>query len=495
MASTRRRREDSPRSSPRKGPYTGPNNRPRPDLRGAPAAQTARQSPSSNKRPRREDRAAKTSTTRSDRRHASHRHQPRQALTSQRSSLRRALRESRELSGGSSPAVPSDSPDSVSAGIQAPCQGLNSPTQPAPRDSHDGSATTHSSESCLFPDLKTLPQRNSLRRAIRESLKAMPPDYMQSSPLTHCSELDSAESNVPSPTPIAKTNVETPKQNKDARYAHQTTWSSSSTQDSVLFASTTPQRSSLRRALRESLDVRIQNNEHIDTAPEVVDTGQSSVPKDTVEEPLRSSMRQESYDSLSFSHEPYPNMPWIHTRDVESTKSKRFTESPPGASNTSPASLTTPSPTPDTYVAPELRVALRPRGEMISEQGLLTQITAAIPSPAYSESLRYHVSDPRPHDRPIPPAAVTTPKSSMVPSMDRSIVGNGKLQMDSNEYQSSSARKGWHQIREITNEVPSGLYLVEWEGRDPRTGVKVSEIYRQLFGPSMLLQNAKGSYS
>ncbi|KAI0148389.1 hypothetical protein GGR57DRAFT_475305 [Xylariaceae sp. FL1272] len=45
-----------------------------------------------------------------------------------------------------------------------------------------------------------------------------------------------------------------------------------------------------------------------------------------------------------------------------------------------------------------------------------------------------------------------------------------KKEKDGRDERAAAARKGWYNIRQIVNEVP-GLYFVEWEGTDPRTGV------------------------
>ncbi|KAI2621036.1 hypothetical protein GGS21DRAFT_386457 [Xylaria nigripes] len=62
-------------------------------------------------------------------------------------------------------------------------------------------------------------------------------------------------------------------------------------------------------------------------------------------------------------------------------------------------------------------------------------------------------------------------QSPALTSQDKSINGNGKLQISSSDTPSASTRNGWYEVRGIIYEAPGGLYLVEWKGRDPRTGV------------------------
>jgi hypothetical protein len=53
---------------------------------------------------------------------------------------------------------------------------------------------------------------------------------------------------------------------------------------------------------------------------------------------------------------------------------------------------------------------------------------------------------------------------------------NAKHQNSHLDSETQAGRRGWHKVHQIVNDAPSGLYLVEWEGRDPRTGVMVSPI-------------------
>ncbi|KAI1818690.1 hypothetical protein GGS20DRAFT_591337 [Poronia punctata] len=51
--------------------------------------------------------------------------------------------------------------------------------------------------------------------------------------------------------------------------------------------------------------------------------------------------------------------------------------------------------------------------------------------------------------------------------------GKGKTKKSQHtrlDYESETARKGWYRVRQIIDNV-DGMYLVEWEGCDPRTGI------------------------
>ncbi|KAJ3572226.1 hypothetical protein NPX13_g5116 [Xylaria arbuscula] len=457
MASSRRRREDSPASLPPTDSYRGTNTISRPGLRKISKATRPRQLSFSNKRPHREDRSTRISRSHSSKLHTTLQHHLRQVRTPQRSSLRCALRESQRLSDESSLAAPSIPSGPVLSSGQISWQGFKGSSRPAPRNTREGSAATNYSP----PALKALPQRNSLRRALRESLESMPSNHGRSSSSMQHSESGTTQPNTPSPGPVSKTIIETPHQGRNVKHTHQPAWTPSSTQEGGVSASTIPQRSSLRRALRQSLHATLPSNEHIDPDPEVIDTGQDSVSTHATKDHLPSSVRREgSNELLSVSPEPCLDMPYPVRKEAEPKGSSSI------ESYTPPAYSTTPIPVPRASLAPKLSMTLRPREKLISESYLLIQ-AATIPPLTYSESLRHTVSNPKRGNEPRSLAVVTTQKSSISESSDQSVGDKGKLQGDADESQNFSTRKGWHQIREIINEVPSGLYLVEWEGRDP----------------------------
>ncbi|KAI1259115.1 hypothetical protein F5Y18DRAFT_318228 [Xylariaceae sp. FL1019] len=67
-----------------------------------------------------------------------------------------------------------------------------------------------------------------------------------------------------------------------------------------------------------------------------------------------------------------------------------------------------------------------------------------------------------------------------------------KSEKDGKDESTAAARKGWYHIRQIVNEVP-GLYFVEWEGTDPRTGVHWPGSWVRFFFSFVLFYCCRGS--
>ncbi|KAI1346053.1 hypothetical protein F5Y01DRAFT_322172 [Xylaria sp. FL0043] len=457
----RRRQEASPRSIP----TTRRCNRSSVSLRGARAAKIRIQSlwdlrpPRSKDMPtgageRNQDNVAKGHTSRE--RRLDHVAWP------QRSSLRSALRESQKLSKEILPTTtlpPSPAP----ARNQLPSQEPESSAQGAQTGGRDGSASTHPSE---LPDIiasKVMPQRNSLRRAIRESLKSVNTSHYSSSPSAYRPELDLTQSSGLTLGLVEKPGAET----LDRAVSITTT-----KRDNTLLCHNhrggaaslaTPQRSSLRRAVRESLRTAVQRNTYHDIALDVSSPAhgktQGNIRKNNTEKsPPSSDDQSNGVDSLS----ELPEATLIHLRAVDLAKT------PPQSSISSESA----SPTPLTPIPSRLLTVLRPRKGSIQESHPVAM------SPVSQSSFSSFGSSPRlvpttkPRDESESATLVCGPQIPSVTLLDKDILGNRNPSRNPDSTQLALARKGWHQVREITNEVPGGLYLVEWEGQDPRTGVK-----------------------
>ncbi|KAI0976486.1 hypothetical protein F4678DRAFT_227916 [Xylaria arbuscula] len=402
----RPRLEATPRSLPTTGRCTRSSIR----LREAPIAKIRAQSSFSRRSSRKKDALTATDKTSPGKGHAPSRRHSQDVIIPQRSSLRRALRDSQRLSGGFAPTTTSSPLDLAPAEFQVP------PQEPKDHPTHGAQVGVDTTVTCPTEkphviSSKAMPQRSSFRRANRESLKDLVVDYKY-------------------PVP----------------------------------PSTIPQRSSLRLAIRESQSAVVQSNAYVDlpSSPSDINSGQeSSFEYTTKESPSNSDGQSDSILSLpnSPAASSDTSLAFLEERDVVRTllqlsctpSISSVTESPAPLTPATPKLLTTrPSVSRCPFSPPELYPH--------------TVSTLGLPICRGSNS----------------PTPVSQQQSSNLPSMGRSIPGGGtvqnipdneKLRINSSNSQSLSARKGWHHVRQITNEVPGGRYLVEWEGYDPRTGV------------------------
>ncbi|GAW11863.1 hypothetical protein ANO14919_012160 [Xylariales sp. No.14919] len=369
----------------------------------------------------------------------SSRHHDHGVISSQRSSLRRALRESLQLSSGTArrrmlssvgtiePTVPSTVTSSPPTKPQVRAEETENRT-PGVRKGIKAGATI-----IRVPALELKPQRSSLRRAIRESLTETDASHENSS---HYPELDPAQSPVLSIGHAKKSNDET--QKRAVRDSRRLSFNSK------------PQRSSLRRAIRESQHTTVQCNAYVDTTSDDERSfGHNIILKDTIRENLI--RRNGTVISVSAS-------PSATSSDISLTPMNReyIGEPPSRLSHTSSTSSLTASPPPSTLMKSSPLETLQPwEGP-----------TPSSPPPKLSS---YLISTPETRDKLGSPTHVG---GRTVPA-DRSILDDGKLRSGPIGSQPITTSKGcWHEVREIINEVPGGLYLVVWEGRDPRTGVK-----------------------
>ncbi|KAI0103784.1 hypothetical protein GGR51DRAFT_523337 [Nemania sp. FL0031] len=141
---------------------------------------------------------------------------------------------------------------------------------------------------------------------------------------------------------------------------------------------------------------------------------------------------------------------------------------------------TTTSPFPPTMTASRPLPNLRSRKRLTRELSLLRTPKVPLSLPSVPKSPSRFVSVPELGSKLVSPLSVQQQIPTLV-SPAASTLGDGKSQTTLDDPQGIRTRRGWYQVRGIINEAPGGLYLVEWEGRDPRTGVKVSctlAIYR-----------------
>ncbi|KAI1277732.1 hypothetical protein F5Y07DRAFT_362769 [Xylaria sp. FL0933] len=460
----RRRQEASPRSIP----TTRRCNRSSVSLRGARAAKIRAQLSWNLKPPRSKDMPIGTGEKNQvnvAKGHPSCERRLDHVAWPQRSSLRSALRESQKLSKEILPTTTSPSPSPAPARNQLLSQEPGSLAKGAQTGAGDDSASTHSSE---LPDIiasKVMPQRNSLRRAIRESLKSANTSHDSSSPSAYRPELDLTQSNGLTLGLVEKPGAGTLDRAVSTTSTKRDTNSLSHNPRGGVASLATPQRSSLRRAVRESLRAAVPRNTYHDTALDVASPDHGNTQDNITKNGTKKSPSDDQSNGINLLSE-LPEATLIHLGAVDLAKTL------PQHSCTSSISSESASPTPLTPVSSRLLTVLRPRKGSIRESHPVAK------SPVSQSSFSSFGSSPRlvpttkPRDESKSATFVSEPQISSVTLIDKNMLGDRNLSPNAGSAQSVPARKGWHQVREITNEVPGGLYLVEWEGQDPRTGVK-----------------------
>ncbi|KAI1306659.1 hypothetical protein F5Y03DRAFT_136839 [Xylaria venustula] len=378
-------------------------------LREAPEAKIRAQSSPSRRPSRRKDALTATNKRNPGKGHIPSRRHAQDVITPQRSSLRRALRESLRLSDRSAPTTTPSPLDLTPAEIQVP------PQEPK-HQTHGAQVGIDTTVACPpeIPDVissKAMPQRNSFRGDKRQSLKYSEVGYEYPSP-----------------------------------------------------PSTMPQRNSLRLAIRESWSAVVRSSSFVDlpSSSGAVGSRQDSSLEYATKESLSNSDGQ-SDSTLSLPDSPAASSDTSLIFPVERDVVKTLLQ----LSCTPSISPVTASPAPLTPIAPRV---------------LTTRSSASRCPFSPPESYPHTVST---LGLPIckgsnSPTTRSQQQISNFPSVGRSSPGDGKAQNISgseklrvipSSSELVSARKGWHHVRQITNEVPGGLYLVEWEGQDPRTGV------------------------
>ncbi|KAI0427349.1 hypothetical protein F5Y09DRAFT_316452 [Xylaria sp. FL1042] len=376
----------------------------------------------------------------------------------QRSSIRRALRESQELSDGiiSPTTTTSILPNPATAKTQLPPREPENPAQGIQTGVRGGSVITHP------PAPKIMPQRNSLRRAIRESLMAIDAGHGNSIPSAYLPKVDLTQASGPTLGPVKKLGAEALNLAVGAKNSKRDNTSLSQNSQGAPVSLATPQRSSLRRAVRESLRTTIQSNAYLDIASDGISSTQGNIMKNITEKsPPISDVQRDDITSVS-------NSPKITLIPLEAND---LAKKPPRYSRTSSISSNTASPASLTPVFPRLLTVLRPRTGPISESYPVAKSPVSQPLSSSGLSSRL-VSTPELCDESKSAMIVSRLQSPSITLVDQNGLDSRNLRRIPDNAQSTPVRKGWHQVREITNEVPGGLYLVEWEGQDPRTGVK-----------------------
>jgi hypothetical protein len=363
------------------------------------------------------------------------------ALLPQRSSLRCALRESLDLSGQGahlrktslrdsrvstvSPSTQtSDRLESAHTTTQAPVQESNKRTR-------DGANATHSLEIGYSWSSGSRPQRSSIRRALRASLEAIdagreklvrPPENLEPKLLQTLSQSPVDELKPEPRSEIVKT--------RDNGRHQLSTYSQG---EAVPPAK--PQRSSLRRAIRESLYAAADRSAHLYTAlvAEVEATEMSSRPHIGLEN-----------DETGFLAIPDGE------HGINSSSESLLATS--SNSSSTPLKVLTPESSPE---SPAQRAEA-----LLSMSASATCYSSAMYLSCKSDS----------------GANVARHQAPILALEDRSTGNNDKFSERSSDSQTTLVHKSWHRVHEIVNDAPGGLYLVDWEGRDPRTGVMVSII-------------------
>ncbi|KAI1201174.1 hypothetical protein F5X97DRAFT_290558, partial [Nemania serpens] len=310
--------------------------------------------------------------------------------------------------------------------------------------------TIRSSKPTHISALEPRVRRNSLRIAIRESLATietspghfgLPAIYPKPMP---------AEPRMRDPEPVKKLKAET--QNgigDEGNNRRHTSLVLHQRRKALLPAM--PQRSSLRRAMHESLCTTTQTSSYTDTTLDDTASTHGTTSNSIIKISLPTLDDQNS-NILSMSSSTVTNSnisPGIDSN----------VRPPSGVARTSIVSSTTIYPSTFMAEAPKLRINPRPRKKPTPESTLLTR------PPTFPSLLSISKS--------ASPASVARHQLPTEAIPPRNIPRSRTHQSGKDNSQSiSSARKGWYQVQNIINETPSGLYLVEWQGRDPRTGAK-----------------------
>ncbi|KAI0541867.1 hypothetical protein GGR58DRAFT_390437 [Xylaria digitata] len=435
-------------------------------LRGAPAAKIRTQAFPNYRSPRRKRTSVITSKHLSNKDDVFYRRHARGVASPQRSSLRRAIRESLESLDGmvhrgvlssvgviASPVPSTAAPapqNLMQVELRVPAEESKNRTQGVQRRTKTGNTTTRSSKIHRTLALEIKPQRSSLRRAIRESLNEIDGSRENSVLLPQYPKLDLAQSPVLSQDPTERRSVEKHNQAVGARDA--------SKGEAVSFSR--PQRSSIRRAIRESLRATEQSNACVD-ASDKRSSDQNIIPERTIEESMPD-LGGHNVATLSLSD----SSPAASSDTYITTEGGYIVETLSRHNGASSVSSFTASLSPFT---PIISSPLQPPEELIPELSMVTESATSKSLSSPSKPSSYLVSAPKLCSKSNSPTNLTIEMTLV----DQSILDDGKLEGNPSDSQSISTHKGnWYEVREIINEVPSGLYLVMWEGRDPRTGAK-----------------------
>ncbi|KAI1174137.1 hypothetical protein F4777DRAFT_411495 [Nemania sp. FL0916] len=303
------------------------------------------------------------------------------------------------------------------------------------------------SESAGVSDLELRPQRSSLRRAIRESLEMV---------------------DVSRPTPIEESEEMPEQQHVSREHAREQNPLSPNTNITSM-PTLLPQRSSLRQAIQESLREVSQRGMPVDTVTDNVGSRQDIVSKDTGKNSLSSLEGDDRRDisSVSLAAAGSNILPLSPEPGCTVAASFPLRHKPTSTSTATSSSLImmtepTPPTTPPRWRAANIGSPMTPK---------LTDPPALSFA---SESSPYLISPLGSGCRPLASASATVTRRRVSASgtLATSTLAHENTQNGVTGSSPTWMRRGWHEVREIINETPSGLYLVEWEGLDPATGVK-----------------------
>ncbi|KAI1114549.1 hypothetical protein F5Y14DRAFT_163406 [Nemania sp. NC0429] len=375
-----------------------------------------------------------------------------EATTPQRSSLRRALSDSLALSKRATTISlpPPNGSGSARAGRQAPAKQIRYRARSVIGRPTTGITTTvRSSKATHVSSVGLGTRRNSLRIAIRESLKTAETGHGYHGLLANHLKLTSVEPVVRDPVPIKELKIETRRQfGEEGNNRRHTSQLLNSETKAVLHA--VPQRSSLRRAVRESLCATAQTSSLTDTLLDDTNSSRRTAANGIVEVSLPTLDGQNRGGISSLGSSTAANhdiLPGIDNNGQAPSVGSR-------------ASLIS-YPPPRTPKIARLSTTLTSRKKLARESTPLTDI------PTFPSSLSVPKSA-----SPGSVAGYQLPPHEGKPATN--ISDNGQLQSGKDVSQQAipTSKRGWYRVQNIVNETPSGLYLVEWEGRDPRTGAK-----------------------
>ncbi|KAI8625644.1 hypothetical protein F5Y19DRAFT_479406 [Xylariaceae sp. FL1651] len=408
----------------------------------------------------------------------------RSALPPQRSSLRCALRESLdslkkaatcgELSSEGlrapylSSAIVPDRAGIVQVAAQTPAQEPAGRTQVLKRRTKIRAATTRSSGLSCLPVLEQKSQRSSLRRAIRASLEVTAGGRLESVQRAYNSIPE--QTSISAPVRIIKPRTG-PRNSVNNKKIRKSKPSSRWAADTASLPKS--QRSSLRRALRESLITAELSSANCDTAMDPstgIAANVSSSPNVNLEDGIDGFPRSLA-DEYGCALSDSDSLLAVSSDTFSNPLREDDANTPSQSTRTSTTSrLTLHSTT--TVTASSSPIT----SQSLNGPTLMGSHATEIPSspwPSFSPSASISLSSPTSasdYKLNLGNEVARKQTSTLAPAIK--IVHSPKTpQNSSNTSQLTSVRKGWHSVREIVNEVPSGLYLVEWEGLDPLTGV------------------------
>ncbi|KAJ8127005.1 hypothetical protein O1611_g6631 [Lasiodiplodia mahajangana] len=307
--------------------------------------------------------------------------------------------------------------------------------------------TTRSSKIARGSALELKPQRNSLRRAIRDSLEGMNMHYEDPVSQTSYPRIIVAQSPMPGLASTKKPKAAAD-QAADKKNAREHARLSSNLKEKAM-SHTLPQRSSLRRAVRESLGM-VGCEASVSTVLDEINSDLDTTRKHITEDP------PQSPDSDSSAAISSPDSSPVLSSDILIT--------PPDTPTDISSDAITPSQfncTPSISSLPNLRSRKK------SAQESSPFITRRVPLSASSvpKSPLCSVSAPESDSKLVSPISVFRQQIPTLVSPATSSPGDGQSQSTLDDSQAINLRRGWHQVRGIINEAPVACVLGPGQGR------------------------------